>query len=63
MFCAAFQLADAGYDVWLGSYRGNEYSEGHVNLTVKDKKYWEHRFDSLCIANNYLKIGFSVSMN
>lgn len=52
MFYAAFQLADAGYDVWLGSYRGNEYSEGHVNLTVKDKKYWEHRFDSFCFEND-----------
>lgn len=40
-------MSDAGYDVWLGTYRGNEYSEGHVNLTVRDKKYWEHSIDEL----------------
>lgn len=39
----AFLLADAGYDVWLGNFRGTEYSEGHVNLTVADKRYWDHR--------------------
>lgn len=43
IFVSAFVLADAGYDVWLGNYRGTLYSEGHINLTVKDPKYWDHR--------------------
>ncbi|RZB40241.1 uncharacterized protein BDFB_003922, partial [Asbolus verrucosus] len=43
----AFVLADAGYDVWLGNYRGTQYSEGHVNITVYDQKFWEHSMDEV----------------
>lgn len=39
----AFLLANEGHDVWLGNYRGNEYSQEHVNMTVHDREYWEHR--------------------
>lgn len=40
---SAFVLWDAGYDVWLGNYRGTYPSEDHVNLTTRDPRFWETR--------------------
>ena len=37
----ALQLAELGYDIWLGSNRGTEYSQQHVTLSaVTDPEYW-----------------------
>ncbi|XP_033335083.2 lipase 3 [Megalopta genalis] len=36
----AYLLADAGYDVWLGNFRGSTYSRAHVNMTTCDHKFW-----------------------
>lgn len=37
-----FLLADAGFDVWLGNYRGNTYTN-HVSLRRDDKPFWSFR--------------------
>ena len=36
------QLADLGYDIWMGNNRGTEYSQGHKTLTTDDRAYWEY---------------------
>ncbi|CAG7820896.1 unnamed protein product [Allacma fusca] len=45
----AIKLADEGFDVWLGNYRGNEYSEKHQYLTKANRRYWNHGIDELAM--------------
>lgn len=40
-------LADSGYDVWLGNFRGNTNSRMHVSLDPKNKDYWQFTFDEM----------------
>ncbi|KAH1028818.1 hypothetical protein HUJ05_002147 [Dendroctonus ponderosae] len=47
----AFVLWDAGYDVWLGNYRGTYPSEEHVNLTTRDQKFWETSMDDVALID------------
>ncbi|GMT11554.1 hypothetical protein PFISCL1PPCAC_2851, partial [Pristionchus fissidentatus] len=43
-----FQMADAGFDVYMGNVRGNVYSRAHVNgSTVDRKEYWRFSFDEM----------------
>ncbi|KAL1459171.1 hypothetical protein WDU94_011178 [Cyamophila willieti] len=40
----AIMLTEAGYDVWLGAYRGSHYGRRHVTLTTKKTKFWDFTF-------------------
>lgn len=42
---AAYLLSDAGYDVWMGNFRGNIYSRRHLNLTHVDPSFWRFRWE------------------
>ncbi|KAE8736782.1 hypothetical protein FOCC_FOCC017763 [Frankliniella occidentalis] len=43
----AFLLHDAGYDVWLGNFRGNRYSRKHKRMTTSDKAFWEYSWHEI----------------
>ena len=42
-----FRLAEAGYDVWLGNFRGNNYARQHVTLQPSYKEFWRFTWDEM----------------
>ncbi|KAG2387909.1 hypothetical protein C9374_000759 [Naegleria lovaniensis] len=42
-----FILADAGYDVWLGNVRGNEYSNRNIYFSQDSKQFWQFTWDEM----------------
>lgn len=43
----AYLLSNAGFDVWMGNFRGNIYSRGHVSMTHDDPDFWRFSYDEM----------------
>ena len=43
----AFVLANAGVDVWLGSFRGTDFSLGHAFLNSEEPGYWNFSWEQI----------------
>jgi lysosomal acid lipase/cholesteryl ester hydrolase len=40
---SGYLLVDAGYDVWLGNFRGSRYGLNHTRLDDDDPRFWRYR--------------------
>ncbi|CAG9795236.1 unnamed protein product [Diatraea saccharalis] len=47
----SYQLADAGFDVWLFNSRGNRYSKEHIEQNIPKEKYWDFSLDEMGIRD------------
>ncbi|XP_029159665.1 gastric triacylglycerol lipase-like isoform X1 [Nylanderia fulva] len=57
-----YLLADRGYDVWLGNFRGNIYSRRHISLSPSESKFWDYNFNELAVYDLPAIITFISNM-
>ena len=47
------QLAEAGYDVWVGNNRGTEYSQTHKHMAPHDPEFWNFQWETMAEHDVY----------
>jgi pimeloyl-ACP methyl ester carboxylesterase len=57
---AAFILADAGYDVYMGNFRGNKYSRLHKTLKPAEHSFWQFSWDEMAQHDLPAMINFAL---
>ncbi|KAF2895438.1 hypothetical protein ILUMI_10736, partial [Ignelater luminosus] len=53
-----FLLADAGYDVWIGNFRGTMYARNHTKLSITDTTFWDFSFHEMGIYDVPAQVDF-----
>ncbi|XP_012138710.1 lipase 3-like [Megachile rotundata] len=58
----AYLLADRGYDVWLGNFRGNAYSRAHVTTPTSNVSFWDFSWHESGVYDLPAMISYVVNM-
>jgi lysosomal acid lipase/cholesteryl ester hydrolase len=58
----AFQVARAGYDVWLGNSRGNKYSKGHQG-SISNYDRWNYDFEEMGDLDITTEIDYALKVS
>ncbi|KAF2904607.1 hypothetical protein ILUMI_01569 [Ignelater luminosus] len=53
-----FILADNGYDVWLGNFRGSIYSRNHSRIKDTDEEFWNFSFHEMGVYDTAAQIDY-----
>ncbi|XP_017844946.1 lipase 3-like, partial [Drosophila busckii] len=59
----AFQLADAGYDVWLGNARGTTYSRNHTSRSTQHPYFWRFSWHEVGHYDIAAMIDYALATN
>ncbi|XP_019894205.1 lipase 3-like [Musca domestica] len=54
----AFLLANAGFDVWLGNSRGNNYAQKHISLSPYSVDFWSFSLDEIAKIDIPTKVDY-----
>lgn len=46
-----FKMSEAGFDVWLGNARGNDYSRNHTYLKLTQPQYWDFSWHEIGVRD------------
>ncbi|XP_063977812.1 gastric triacylglycerol lipase-like [Diachasmimorpha longicaudata] len=57
-----YQLSDAGYDVWLGNFRGSTYCLNHERLMFDEPEFWDFSMDECALIDIPAQIDFALKM-
>ncbi|XP_015115491.1 lipase 3 [Diachasma alloeum] len=53
-----YQLSDAGYDVWMGNFRGNTYCLTHEKWLSDNSEFWDFSMDEYALQDLPPQIDF-----
>ncbi|XP_059620868.1 lipase 3-like isoform X2 [Phlebotomus argentipes] len=57
-----FQLAESGYDVWMGNFRGNVYSRKHNTLSTRERKFWDFEWHEMGVMDLPTMVDYVLSV-